>query len=240
MTSPVGSLFNAMQRATSQQNETAVFVTDAMRERLLRGVFEQAYADVPTDHTVFDTNRQWTAKLPALVRLFPDCKLVCCVRNPAWVLDSIEQLLRRNPFELSGIFGFDPSGTVYSRVEGLVGATGMVGFAISALREAVFGGHADRLLLVRYRSLVSDPDGTLGAIYDFIGEPRYTHDPRAVETTPEMLEFDRRLGTPGLHQVGREVRLVERPTVLPPDLFALYQRRAFWEDTADMPPVRIV
>lgn len=44
MTSPVGSLFNAMLRETSQRNETAVFVDDDMRIRLLRGVFDAVYA----------------------------------------------------------------------------------------------------------------------------------------------------------------------------------------------------
>src|SRR5271155_2851386 len=60
MTSPVGSLFNAMLRETSQRNETAVFVDDELRERLLRAVFEACYADVHATHVVFDTNRQWT------------------------------------------------------------------------------------------------------------------------------------------------------------------------------------
>jgi len=32
---------------------------------------------------VFDTNRQWTTKLPAMVELFPDLRMVCCIRNPA-------------------------------------------------------------------------------------------------------------------------------------------------------------
>ena len=40
MTSPVGSLFNAMLRETSQRNEAAVFLDDAIRQRLLRAVFE--------------------------------------------------------------------------------------------------------------------------------------------------------------------------------------------------------
>ena len=67
MTSPVGHLFNAMLRGTSQRNETAVFVDDDMRMRLLHGMFNAAYPDFTEDHVVFDTNRQWTTKLPALV-----------------------------------------------------------------------------------------------------------------------------------------------------------------------------
>ncbi len=121
MTSPVGSLFSAMLRETSQRNEAAVFIDDDLRQRLLRAVFEAYYAEIHPHQVVLDTNRQWTTKLPALTRLFPAAKVICCVRNPAWVIDSIECLVRRNAFELSGIFSYDPGGTVYSRVEGLAG-----------------------------------------------------------------------------------------------------------------------
>jgi sulfotransferase len=152
MTSPVGSLFSALLRQMSQENETAVFIDDDQRARLLRACFDAFYADIHPEKLVFDTNRMWTTKLPALVELFPDLRMICCVRNPAWIIDSIERLTRQNKFEPSKIFNFDPGGTVYSRAEGLSSGTGMLGFALNALREAVYGEHADRLLLVRYES----------------------------------------------------------------------------------------
>jgi sulfotransferase len=212
-----------------------------MRERLLRAVFDAYYAEIHPHQVVFDTNRQWTTKLPALIHLFPQAKMICCVRNLAWVVDSIESLIRRNIFELSGIFSYEPGGTVYSRVEGLSSATGMVGFAHNALREAVYGQHGDRLLLVRYESLTANPLGALDAIYNFIGEPLFGHDPGHIEPCYDMVEFDIRLGTPGLHDVGSAVRARSRPTVLPPDLFTRFERGAFWEDPEQLPKaVRIV
>ena len=241
MTSPVGSLFNAMLRETSQRNETAVFVDDDMRIRLLRGVFEAAYPDHQANEVVFDTNRQWTTKLPALTRMFPAARMICCVRNPAWVMDSLESLVRRNAFELSGIFSFEPGGTVYSRIDALAGMNGMVGFALNALREAVYGEQADRLLLVRYESLSTNPLGTLAAIYNFLDEPLYSHDPGHIEPCYDMIEFDARMGTPGLHHVGAAVQARTRATILPPDLFARFDGDAFWNDPAQLPKaVRIV
>ncbi len=241
MTSPVGSLFTAMLRAASGENESAVFIDDDQRARLLRAVFEAYYAELSPTHVIIDTNRLWTTKLAALADLFPAARVICCVRNPAWVIDSIERLIRRNKYEPSRIFNFDPGGTVYSRADGLGSATGMVGFAWNALREAVFGEHADRLLLVRYESLTANPLGTLAAIYGFLGEELFTHDPDHIEPYYEGIEFDARMGTPGLHQVGAAVRAVARPTILPPDLFARFERDAFWEDPANLPAaVRIV
>ncbi len=235
MTSPVGHLFNVILRETSQRSETAVFVDDAMRLRLLRGLFDAYYPDDEPNRVVFDTNRMWTTRLEALAQLFPASRMICCVRNPAWVIDSVECLVRKNALELSGIFSFEPGGTVYSRAEGLSGPNGMIGLAFGALREAVFGPHAHQLSLVRYDSLVADPLGALAAICDFIAEPMGPHDPANIKPAYDMVEFDWRLGTPGLHDVGRFVQARKRSTILPPDIFARHVDQAFWEDLAQLP-----
>jgi sulfotransferase len=241
MTSPVGSLFSAMLAATSQRNETAAFIDENQKQRLLRACFDAYYADIHPSQLVFDTNRQWTTRLPALTTLFPGCKMICCVRNPAWVVDSIESLVKRNAFDLSAIFNFEPGGTVYSRVDGLAKPDGMLGFAWNALREAVYGPQASRLLLVRYESLTANPAATLATIYHFIGQPLFAHDPERIEPCYDMIDFDTRLGTPGLHTVGSAVRARTRPTVLPPDLFARFQNDAFWQHPDQLPSaVRII
>jgi sulfotransferase len=241
MTSPVASLVNALMRQMSQENETAVFIDDDQRLRILRACLEAYYADIHKTKVVFDTNRQWTAKLPTLARLFPKAKVICCVRSPAWVLDSVERLTRSNALEPSGIFKFEAGGTVYSRAEGLMSGTGMIGYAANALREAVFDERRERLLLLRYETLTREPQGALDAIYDFIGEPRFTHDPNHVEQDFDALSFDARLGAVGLHTLGSRVRATSRPTLLPPDLFRKYDADAFWNREKEMPEnVRVV
>ena len=112
----------------------------------------------------------------------------------------------------------------------------MFGFAYNALREAVYGEQSDRLLIMRYESLVANPLGTLAAVYGFIGEDLHPHDPRNIEPCYDMIEFDLRLGTPGLRDVGRSVEARERKQILPPDLFSRYQKDAFWEDLKLLPP----
>jgi sulfotransferase len=241
MTSPVGGLFNVLLREMSQGSESAVFIGDAQRQRLLHGCFDAYYAEIHPLQLVFDTNRQWTTKLPALTALFPEARLICCVRNPAWVIDSIERLIRRNYLEPSRIFNFDPGGTVYSRASGLGSPDGMLGFAWNALREAVYGEQNDRLLLVRYETLSANPRGVLAAIYQFIGQPLFAHDPAHIKPCYDMIEFDLRLGTPGLHSVGGSVHAEARNTILPPDLFSRFEADAFWQDPALLPPgLRIV
>src|SRR5215475_3957017 len=71
MTGPAGSLVEAMLRAMSMNNETAIFLNDRQREALLHAVFAGVYADVPAQHVVLDTNRLWCTKLPLITALFP-------------------------------------------------------------------------------------------------------------------------------------------------------------------------
>jgi sulfotransferase len=235
MTSPVASLFNAMLAATSRRNDTSVFINDEQRERLLRACFDSYYAGIHEKQVVFDTNRSWTTKLPALMRLFPSARMICCVRNPAWIIDSIESLVRRNPYQLSGMFQYRPNGTVYSRANVLLTPNGLYGFAWRGLREAVYGGYADRLLLVRYESLTSYPVDTLAAIYSFLAEAAFTHEPDRIEWLNTSREFDMGIGMPGLHDVGPVIAPRKRQTVLPPDLFTRLEHEAFWNNRRMMP-----
>lgn len=233
MTGPVGSLVDGMLRTMSMNNETAIFISDAQRRAIIENIFTTFYQDMPNGDVVFDTNRVWCAKLPLLAELFPKAKVICCVRRVPWVLDSIERLVRKNTLQPSGIFNFEPGGTVYSRVDGLAGSNGMVGFAWNALREAFCGEQTSCLLALTYETLTTKPAEALAAVYDFIGEQPFKHDFNNIEFDAE--EFDRRIGTPGLHRVGRSIHANERRSVLPMELIRKYENDSFWLDPARNP-----
>ena len=226
MTSPVGAIYLAMLGAVSRKNEAAVFIDEEQKRELLLGVFRGYYHAIGAEKVVFDTNRLWCSKMPHVVQHFPRAKVICCARHVSWIMDSIERLERRNVFDLSGIFGYDAGGTVFTRVNRLAANDGMVGFSLDALREAFFGGYGDQLIFVTYEALTRDPAGTMERIYDFIGEDRFGHDFDNVEY--EAHDFDAAIGSPGLHTVRRKVEFVDRPTILPPELFARFENDAFW------------
>ena len=238
MSSPVASLVLAMQRQMSQENEAAPFIDDDQREAVLRAVFEGYYARLGAEKTILDTNRAWCAKMPLLTRLYPQARVIACVRDVRWIMDSFERVIRANPLEPSRIFGFDPGGTVYSRVAGLGSGDGTVGFALNAVREAFFGAEAGRLMLLTYETLTAAPERALAAVYEHLGLPPFAHDFNDVVF--DAAEFDRRIGTPGLHRVGRRVAPPERETILPPGLFASFAGDAFWRDGPNPRGVRIV
>jgi sulfotransferase len=239
MSSPVAVLFAGLLGQMSQSNEFAVFINEAQRKAILAGLFESYYRDIQAEKLVFDTNRLWCAKMPALAELFPQAKVIACVRDIHWVLDSLERLVRRNKFEPSKIFGFDGAGTVFNRVDTLLGMNGMVGSAFNALREAYYGEHTDRLMLLTYDTLTRTPAQAMAAVYDFIGAPPFAHDFDHVDYAED--EFDARIGTPGLHRVAAKVKQVERQMILPPDIARRVENDSFWSDSKrNLRGVRIV
>lgn len=230
MTSPIGAMYMALESAMSRRNEAAVFIDENQRQDVLRGLFVNYYQSIQTEKLVFDTNRAWCTKLPALTQLFPGMRMICCVRDVSWIMDSIERLVRRNAFQLSGLFGFEAGNTVFHRLNRIATGDGMVGYALDALKEAFFGEQASRLILVEYEALSKVPRQTMELLYNFLDEPPFAHDFENIEY--EANEFDFGIGTPGLHTVQRRVAWTERQTVLPPELFQRFADDAFWRRPA--------
>lgn len=226
MTSPVFQSYTALEASMSQKTADSITITDQQRENVLRGLFHNFYAD--NTGVVFDNSRLWNARLPALSKLFPSAKVIACVRDVAWIVDSFERLYRKNPFEPSGIYNYETSGTVYSRSGSIAAGDGVVGFALNALKEALFGENAGNLLLVEYDNLCYGPGKTMERIYDFIEEPLFLHDFKNVKYSAS--DFDRVLGAKGLHDVRSVVEPSVRRTILPPDIFARYAHDQFWRN----------
>ena len=91
-------------------------------------MFEAYHGDVPSESIVFDTNRSWTSKVPLLADLYPQTRIICCVRDVAWVIDSIEKMIRQNPLEMARFVSAKVGGTIYSRVTALMDSeTGLIG-----------------------------------------------------------------------------------------------------------------
>lgn len=225
MSSPLHPIVQAMRGVLSRRTEGIGAVSSAQKERLLYGIVHDFYVETPAS-VVFDTNRGWLAMLPLLTALFPEARLLCCVRDIAWILDSFERALARNPTELSGIWNFDATMTMVQRVSGLASSNGLVGWALDALREACAGPFKDRLLLVEYDALCQAPGDVMGQIYEYLGEPRYRHDFENLDYSAP--EFDAKMGMPELHTVKGPVVARPRETILPPRLFTSFSDDTFW------------
>lgn len=227
MTSPVASLVNTLLPKMSGVNEFAVFFDDERRRTILRGIFDAYYASVASGQVVFDTNRTWTAKIPMLSDLYPEARIICCVREIGWIIDSIERMLRKNPLQVSRMFNFQTGSSVYARVELLMNSdNGLIGLAWGSLREAWFSEYAKRLIVINYDKLVREPQAIMRRLYEELKEPLFEHDfNRIVYDEPD---YDASMGMPGLHTVRAKVEYQKREPCIPPDIFAKYAETNFW------------
>ncbi|MHC0061783.1 sulfotransferase family protein [Nostoc sp. UIC 10890] len=232
MSSPVGSLVNRMLEAMSEDNEFSVFITPEQKRALTLNIFSTFYQSQADKQVIFDTNRLWCSKLSLIHELFPGSKVICCVRNVAWIMDSIERLVRKNSFDVSRLFNNSTErATVYTRTEALSQGGRLVGFAYNALKEAFYSEYSSRLLLVDYDLLAQKPDKVLHLIYQFLEAEPFDHDFENVQY--DAPEFDNRLNLKGLHTVRSKVELQERQTILPPDLFTQFNQLSFWTNPSN-------
>lgn len=228
MSSPVGPLVTANLKMMSAGSEAAIGMSERQKQHVLRSLFDAYYADTLNCDVVFDTNRLWCARMPLLHELFPAARVIACVRDIPWIMDSIERILQKNPFDNSKLFANESErATVYSRMATLARHDKLIGFPWAALKEAYYGAFSEKLLLVEYDLLARQPEQVLRLVYEFIGEPWFEgHDVDNVHY--EAPEFDEALGLSGLHTVRKKVELQDRQTILPPDIFEKYMNMAFW------------
>jgi len=227
VTSPVSMLCATLHRQMSESSEFRTFFTEERRRSILRSIFDGYYSHLPNDNVIFDTNRNWTGKAALLGELYPQCCVICCVRDIGWIINSIENMLVKNPLYLSRIFNYQHTSSVYSRTEILMNSeTGLIGQASSTLRECWFGRNANKMIVIPYDSLVGDPERVMRGLYSQLAESYYPHD--FENLSYEELEYDDDLGMPGMHRVHQSVKPQNQNICIPPDLFAKYRDASFW------------
>jgi sulfotransferase len=229
VTSPVAALIDGLQPRMGSGTEFAPFFDDERRTRILRGLFALYHGPAEQGSVLFDTNRTWTARMSLIGELFPDARVICLVRDVGWILDSVERVLKNNPTRTSRALAFQNGGSVYARVANMMNHdTGLVGSAWAALREAWYGEHASRMIVIEYDRLVANPRGIMAALYAALDEAPFEHDfAHLAFDTPE---YDEGLGMPGLHQIRPRVAAMQRRPSIPPDLFVKYVGASFWKE----------
>ena len=174
----------------------------------------------------FNTNRGWTALLPLLDNSYPDSKVICCVRDINWILDSFERLFRSNPFTISKLYSEQEAESVYTRCYSLMNEGHTLRFAYDCLKEAITGPHKHKIMLLEYNQLVKHPELTMRSLYNFIQEPYYNHDFNDVEASYD--EYDFEAGINGLHKIRKRVEYIERQPIIPPDIWSQFSNLEVW------------
>ena len=192
---------------------------------IIDGYYEKDSAEV-----VFNTSRNWTAFLPMMDLVRPEAKVICCVRDIFWVLDSFEVLRTKDP--TLHFFNNDQSesftkNNVYTRTNAIF-EKGPLQIALDCLKQGFYSEYNSKLHFVEYNDLASNPEKTMQGVYNFIGEPYFIHDFDNVERAYD--EYDISIGQEGTHTVRKKVELINRPATLPQDLYDRYANKGyeFW------------
>lgn len=224
ITDPLATLVKGVLDTSQEGPGSRSEVPIERRKNLLYYLFEGFYAHIDKP-IIFNTNRAWTLLTPLMAELYPDSKMIVCVRDIRWILDSFELAHRRNPLSKNSFFGGSGT-TVYARMDSLMAEDGIVGFAYVGIKQAITGGEKRNIMLVEYDQLCKNPDGVLRSIYNFIGEDYFQHDFNDVEASWD--EYDEEIGVK-LHSVRKKVEFKPRETILPPDIIEKYSNMEVWK-----------
>jgi sulfotransferase len=225
ISSPVQSLVMSTINVITG-SEVNHLIDENRRKQILRSAFN-GYYDTVDQPTVFDTSRGWTAKTSLLKELYPQTKIICCVRDLPWILDSFERISAKNSLYAASLTDDEARQTVTTRCDALmdVKKEGQVVKPYYYLEEGLLL-NPDMIMLVEYESLCKKPESVMRELYNFIGKPYFNHDFKNVEYENEV--YDNSLNMKSLHTVRKEVTWKERPSILPRSVWEKYGGKEFW------------
>jgi sulfotransferase len=231
---PLAMYINSIIKDTGTAAGMEAVVSIDKRRQMIRDLFDSYYKENKTD-VCFNTNRGWSAETALLADLFPTFKMIVCVREIPWILDSFEQLNAKNPYTIKPLYGHQQLSTVYERSNMLMGQIpnfpGYVAGPLANVKQSLFCNERKNILYIEYDTLVCEPLSVLKAIYNFIGEPWFNHDLNSVEDSYD--EFDQQTKIVGLHTVRKKVEFKQRVSILPGDLWQQYESASFWRSNFD-------
>lgn len=208
--------------------ENNLNIDDQQRKDLLRGLIDGYYKKIEKA-VVFDSSRTWTSKTNLIKTLYPKAKILCCVRDVPWILDSFETIANKNSLHTNAFVDSDTNQSVTTRCDALMDVQkgGQVVKPWFWLQEGYYA-NPRMLHIIEYDNLCKNPEATLKLIYGFLEIPHFEHDFDNVEYSNE--KFDGPMGQKDLHTVRKKVSFQQRETILPPTVWKKYGGQEFWRE----------
>ncbi|WP_336763818.1 sulfotransferase [Asaia sp. VD9] len=232
-TSPVAPMILRVSSLMAEGDHASDF-DPTRRDRVLRQIVSSYYAPSGTQRMIIDTHRDWCARLGLIDTIFPQSKVICCVRDPIWILDSLERLIVSDPILSSRLVPMARRATQHDRIEHLLSPEGVFGYAWRVLTEAFHGPFAHRLVIVEYDYLARYPKAALDTLTRALNLPPHDYDLERIDQIGSDA-FDACLSTPGLHHLRPRVSLEPRRCILPPAIQERLQGGMFWRSPEAAP-----
>lgn len=179
-TSPLPSLLDHFAQGVSNTPEVKGMLqhdeasTDESVYEMARGMIQALHAK---EAVCFDKSRIWNVHQFTLARLFPEAKIICCVRDLRAVFGSFEKHWRRNTL-MQVPFGY----TIRARMQNQFSPEGLIGAALTGVDDLVLF-NSPAVLFVHYEALVQHPKQILDRLYQHINEAAFEHDFDNVKNT---------------------------------------------------------
>ena len=174
-------LLTVSRDAFSRVPEVMAQDREEMRKAFLGycgGAMDGYFKAITDKEVVIDKSRGWVKDYSWLEQFWPNPKIIVPVRDLRAVLSSMEKRYQRYP-HMQPADGGDPTGmkmaTLAARVNYWLNCA-PVGTSVVRLLGAAERGLLPKLHIVRYEDLTARPQLVLDGIYDYLEEPRYTHD----------------------------------------------------------------
>ena len=218
---------------------------------MVGSVIRHWYSDVE-EEVIIDKNRAWTARVPFIEGYIgPQAKIIVPVRRVDEILTSLLTMVHRNTFvEGQPRINFVDEQLVKNNIPIsdetrcqylLTSQGGIVWESLNAVKLGVEDGHADKFLFVDYNDLVTDPQGQLNNIYEFLGEEPFEHtfDGLSNEHREDDLTT---YGLSDMHEVHSKLEKTspDPSEVLPESIIKLYNENKknleFWTELKSTHP----
>ena len=219
-------------------------------QEIVGSVIRHWYSDVEQE-VIFDKNRAWCARVPFIEGYIgQEAKIIVPVRRVDEILTSLLTMVHRNTFvEGQPRINFVDEQLVknnipitdHNRCEYLLVAQGGIVYeSLNATKMGVDEGHSDKFHYVDYNDLVTDPQGELNNIYEFLGEESFEHtfDNLSNEHREDDLTT---YGLSDMHEVHSKLEKTsaDPSEVLPESIIKLYNDNKkileFWNEQASHP-----
>ena len=217
---------------------------------IVGSVIRHWYSDVEQE-VIFDKNRAWCARVPFIEGYIgQEAKIIVPVRRVDEILTSLLTMVHRNTFvEGQPRINFVDEQLVkanipitdHNRCEYLLVAQGGIVYeSLNATKMGVDEGHSDKFHYVDYNDLVTDPQGELNNIYEFLGEEPFEHtfDNLSNEHREDDLTT---YGLSDMHEVHSKLEKTsaDPSEVLPESIIKLYNDNKktleFWNEQVSHP-----
>lgn len=224
VSSPISMIVEDTLRVLSEC-ENSPNINDERRIKVIQNIFDGYYSQ-QSQSIIFDTSRSWTRNTSLLKSIFPNTKVLCCVRNIDEIINSFEKLWADNPLYYKQINDFTYSQNIFERSDEIYNRSIIPHYV--SLKEGM-AKSPELIHFIEYELLCKFPEKTMKDIYDFIGIEYYKHD--FSQLNYENPKFDLKSGVPNLHKIKPIVYYEDCKYYIPEEIKQKYQqmKMEFWK-----------